>query len=204
MNSIQTENCDEPLASKLAYPITKFLSWGLLLILLGMEILQFLSKVLTSEKREYLTRQNMTEVALLAATFSFFVLQHKEQEISPKSGLQEHLLGWSLFLAWSNLSIFLAKFDLFGQSIHLSWHVLNNVAMSMLVYVPTIFAFSLSLHCFLKRNAVFEGPGSSLMKTLSMMLGEYDLEDNFIYDQVKEKEGSNISVQVFSFSYSGL
>ena len=126
-----------------------------------MEILQFLSKVLTSEKREYLTRQNMTEVALLGATFSFFVLQHKEQEISPKSGLQEHLLGWSLFLAWSNLSIFLAKFDLFGQSIHLSWHVLNNVAMSMLVYVPTIFAFSLMLkyRSFLIEASIFVACG---------------------------------------------
>ena len=180
----------------MAYQFTQLCSWGLLLILFGLEMLQFLSKVLTSEKREYFNRQNMTEVALLIVTFTFFIVQYNEQNKTPKSGMQEHLLGWALFLAWMDLTIFLAKFDLFGPSIHLSWHVLNNVAWSMLVYIPTIFAFSLSFHCFLKRNDAFEGPISSVLKTLSMMLGEFDLKDNFLYDKVKENHDSNFSVQV--------
>ena len=70
---------------------------------------------------------------------------------SHKSGAQEHLLGWALFFAWIDLTVFLARFDLFGRPIYLSWHVLSNVAWSMIVYIPTVVAFAAGFHCFLKR-----------------------------------------------------
>ena len=56
-------------------------------------------------------------------------------------------------------------------------------------------AFASAFHCFLCFNDVFEGPATSLLKVLTMILGEFDFEDNFVYLNVKEKHGSNISVQ---------
>ena len=186
------------------YELTKYICWGLVLVLSGMEILQFLSKVLTNEVGEYLTRQNILEVIMLIVAVAFFVIQFIEDRStcplqSKKTGAQEHLLGWALFLAWIDLTIFLARFNLFGKPIYLSWHVLNNVAWSMIVYIPTVIAFSAGFHCFLKSNAVFEGPWSSVVKTLTMLLGEYDFADNFLFDEVKKNTDSNFSVQVAVF-----
>merc|ERR1712194_311841 len=36
----------------------------------------------------------------------------------------------------------------------------------------------------------------SIIKTLTMLLGEYDFEDNFLYDAVKKNMDSNFSVQI--------
>ena len=169
-----------------------------------MEMLQLLSKVIDKEVWEYCTRQNMIEAVMLIVAIAFFVIQFIEDQStsfqSQKTGAQEHLLGWALFLAWIDLTIFLARFDVFGKPIYLSWHVLNNVAWSMIVYIPTVIAFSAGFHCFLKSNAVFEGRWSSIVKTLTMLLGEYDFEDNFLYDVVKKNMDSNFSVQVGIFS----
>ena len=70
----------------------------------------------------------------------------------------------------------------------------------MIVYIPTVIAFSAGFHCFLKSNAVFEGRWSSVVKTLTMLLGEYDFADNFLYDVVDKNMDSNFSVQVGIFS----
>ena len=70
----------------------------------------------------------------------------------------------------------------------------------MIVYIPTMIAFSAGFHCFLKSNAVFEGRWSSVVKTLTMLLGEYDFADNFLYDVVDKNMDSNFSVQVGIFS----
>ena len=61
-------------------------------------------------------------------------------------------------------------------------------------------AFATGFHCFLSYNPVFEGSVSSVIKVLTMVLGEYDFEDNFLYDNVKGNSASPkqgyISVQV--------
>ena len=45
-------------------------------------------------------------------------------------------------------------------------------------------------------NETFEGPVASFFKVLTMILGEFDFEDNFIYDKVGEVKGSKWSVQI--------
>ena len=65
-----------------------------------------------------------------------------------------------------------------------------------MAYVPSIMAFGTAFHCFLKHNSVFEGSVSSIFKVFTMVIGEYDFEDNFLYDKVTEDGDSYISVQV--------
>ena len=185
------------------YKITRFATLILLGLLILWEFFQFLSKLLTNEIGEYLTSwQNACELTMFSLSIAFFVLEHLEMEdvgIRFKmegSGLQEHLLGWALYLAWLNLTIFLGRFDLFGKHIYRSWHVLKNVAVSMVVYIPILMAFATGFHCFLKNHPTFEGSVASFLKVLTMVLGEFDFEDNFVYDKVKQIHGSNISVQI--------
>ena len=49
---------------------------------------------------------------------------------------------------------------------------------------------------FLISNDTFKGPVSSLIKVFTMILGEFDFEDNFLHDKVAENNGSNWSVQI--------
>ena len=137
------------------YTMTRIATWILLGLLIVWEFFQFLSKILTCEVREYLTSwQNACELTLFSLTITFFYFENKELNKKERSGIQEHLLGWALYLAWLNLTIFLGRFDLFGKHIYRSWHVLKNVAVSMMVYIPVIMAFATGFHCFLKNNVV--------------------------------------------------
>ena len=108
---------------------------------------------------------------------------------------QKHFLGWALFLAWMDLTIFLGKMDFFGRHIYMSWQIMRSMFLNLAVFVPSLIAFASAFHCFLINNTVFEGPVASLLKTFEMFLGEVDFSDNFLYDNVKETEGANHSVQ---------
>ena len=184
------ESCMKNLS--MIYNITRCISLGLLMVLMISEMLQFVSKVLTSEVKEYFTKQNLIEIGMLATTLAFFVVQF----IDHGSWLLEHLLGWALFLALMDLTLFLARFDLFGKHIYLSWHVLKKVGWSMVVYIPSVIAFSMAFHSFLRRNYIFQGSTASVIKMLTMLLGEFDFADNFLFDKVKKDGDSNFSVQV--------
>merc|ERR1719362_1705136 len=138
----------------------------------------------------------MIELLMLNLSIAFFVIQYLDSGDAEKSGRQEHLLGWALFLAWIDLTMFLGRFDLFGRHIYRSWHVMKNVAWSMTVYIPVLMAFATAFHCFLKNDEIFEGTVASILKVLTMVLGEFDFTDHFVYDKVKENHGSNFSVQI--------
>ena len=160
-----------------------------------------LSKILAKDFFDYFSWQNVIEVVLLTLSTTFliveFVLFDKmEYDCARYSGLQMHLLGWALFLAWIDLTLFLGRFDIFGKHIYRSWHVMKNVAWSMTVYIPILLAFASAFHCFLKNDGIFEGTVASVLKVLTMVLGEFDFGDHFVYDTVKETNGSQFSVQI--------
>ena len=187
------------------HTITKYISWSFLGILTGVEILQFLTKLLNAvleksiyELWEYFSKQNMCEVLMLVLGQAFFAFQYREGLDGRFLGyrLQDDFLGWTLFFAWTDLTIFLGRFDIFGKHIYRSWHVMKNVAFSMVVYIPAMVAFAAAFHCFLMYNDTFEGPVASFFKVLTMILGEFDFEDNFVYDKVDEVKGSKWSVQI--------
>ena len=177
-----------------AYQATQVLSWGLLVILFASEIFDFLSK-----RFEYFTKQNMTEFLLISVTTAFFAVQYNEKTQEYKSGAQEHLLGWAFFLGWTNITIFLApRFDNLGRAIHLSWHAMANVAWYMLVNIPALIAFSLAFHCFLRQNPGFKESYTSLIKTLTMMIGEYDYEANFLEDNTNHGSAQVFCTYIFT------
>ena len=195
-------NCKEE-KTDLKFRVTQYLSWCFLGSLIVWEIWQMICKYLTDDLKGYFFRtQNVTELLMLSISLAFFVIEENEDE-----SWQEHLLGWALFLGWFCLTIFLGRFDIFGRHIYRSWHVMKNVFWSMVVYIPVLFAFAGAFHCFLRNNETFKGIGTSVLKSLAMVLGEIDLEDNFVASKVKKDHGSNGSVQmllVFLIIYGSL
>ena len=190
----------DPCVQATISPITRYLTLSTLFLLILWEFLQFLSKAFTCEIWEYFSWQNVLEVALLGLSTAFFVVEFTmiklDDDCGMYSGLQMHLLGWALFLAWIDLTLFLGRFDVFGKHIYRSWHVMKNVAWSMIVYVPILLAFAFAFHCFLKNDEIFEGTTASVLKVFTMVLGEFDFEDHYVYDKVKETNGSQFSVQI--------
>ena len=105
------------------HKITCYLSMGLLSLLLLVEFLQFFSKCREGEPLEYFGMQNITEFIMFGLTIALFVVQWRDDEMKFKSKdsdedwveektktnhcAQKHLLGWILFLAWMDLTIFL-------------------------------------------------------------------------------------------------
>ena len=187
------KDCEDVLM--LRSTITKHMSRILLTLLIIWEFLQLSSKILTGEFGEYFSWQNTIELLMLGLSIAFFIIQFLESKDEERSGRQEHLLGWALFLSWIDLTMFLGRFDLFGRHIYRSWHVMKNVAWSMTVYIPILLAFGFAFHCFMKNDEIFEGTVASILKVLTMVLGEFDFTDHFVYDKVEENHGSNFSVQ---------
>ena len=187
----ENDPCEDLLPGKNA---TNYLTMSLYIVLIVAEILQFTSYILTREMRSYFGRQNITEFFMFMTILIYFVVEWNQPD---SYDAQAHLLGWALFLAWTNLTNYLTTFDFFGERIYWSWAVARNVTTSIIAFIPTVIAFSAAFHCFLSQNDIFEGSVSSGLKTLTMMLGEFEFKDNFMYDEVKKVNGSNISVQVY-------
>ena len=101
-----------------------------------------------------------------------------------------------MFFAWVDLTIFLGRFDVFGKHIYSSWFVLKTVAWFLVVYIPIMMAFAMAFHCFLIEDDIFNGPVTSFIKVLTMVLGEFEFETHFYYDKVAESHGKNGSVQI--------
>jgi hypothetical protein len=106
--------CKEDL--ELILQITRFVSWSFLGILTIIEISQLFAKLLNAisvtEMWEYFSKQNMCEVLMLISGQAYFVFQLKEEMGSKLLGyrLQDDFLGWTLFFAWIDLTIFLGRF----------------------------------------------------------------------------------------------
>lgn len=105
------------------HKITCYLTLGFLSALLLVEFLQFFSKCREGEPLEYFGMQNICEFIMFGLTIALFVIQWNDDEMKFGSSdeswdedttklnhyAQKHLLGWILFLAWMDLTIFLGK-----------------------------------------------------------------------------------------------
>ena len=92
------------------FTITRYSCLLFLGIRIGFKTLQFIAKLQTSIKKsdiselwEFFSKQNVNEILLHNLTVAFFIVQYCEKEEKLKSGWQEHLLGWAIFLAWIDL-----------------------------------------------------------------------------------------------------
>ena len=97
--------------------IARYLTWTFLALLLLLEVFQFLSNVLAGNWREYFSKQNFCEIAMLCLTIAFLVIewQVKAADIGDqiedalknakgRASYQEMLLG-KPFQHWRIISI---------------------------------------------------------------------------------------------------
>ena len=117
-----------------------------------------------------------------------------------------HLAAWSVFLAWMDLTLLLGRFDYFGEYIFMATSIARRMLKFFIVYFPSFAAFAVAFNILLHSTRLFRGPGSAILKTFAMMLGELEFGSYFAYYKVESSGGSNVSTQLlfilFCFSFA--
>ena len=107
--------------------------------------------------------------------------------------LGNHFGAWAVFLAWISLTNFLGSNSLFGKYIIMAFDVLPKVFKMFFVFLPSFLAFVFSFNMMLKGNETFHDLKNTMLKTFTMMTGEFEFDTLFSFD---EKERGYISTQV--------
>ena len=131
----------------------------------------------------------MIELLIMFMTVAF--LHYAPLDIE-KAG---HIGGWALFLAWMDFTAYLSQMSTFGRTIYSSIYVSKKVFKSLLIFLPSLIGFTSAFHFFLHGNDQFQSFFDSFLKVVIMMIGEYEFEGNFSFDETRKVGGRNVSIQ---------
>ena len=92
----------------------------------------------------------------------------------------KHLAAWSVFFAWIEMILLMGRFPQIGKYVQMFFIVSKILLKYLLVYSPAILAFSIAFYILLSESDPFLNPGNALMKTMVMLLGELEYENNFM------------------------
>lgn len=165
-----------------SYPLVDIL-YILLIVYIIREIVEMV-RARSFYFSQYLNYFQITNIVLA----TIFVL------IAPCNTLMgNHFGAWAVFLAWINLTNFLGSNSLFGKYIIMAFDVLPKVFKMFFVFLPSFLAFVFSFNMMLKGNETFHDLKNTLLKTFTMMTGEFEFDTLFGFD---EKKRGYISTQV--------
>ena len=108
----------------------------------------------------------------------------------------KHIAAWSLFLAWIEVLLMISRFPRIGVYTIMFMNVAKKLLGYLLLYTPGLIAFALAYHMLLHvEDSPFRNIFSAAFKTLVMMTGEIDYEDNFQVAKTIDSRSSG-SVQI--------
>ena len=132
--------------------------------------------------------ENILEICLIFCTTAYLVQMHFSGYISVK-----HASAWSVFFAWIEILIMFKRIPQFGTYIIMFVNVSKTLLGKFLLFIPGMIAFSFAFYVLPHvHNSPFDGIISSFIKSLVMMTGEIEFEENFELKKTKEakSEGS--------------
>ena len=169
--------------------IARYSTMVSLAIMVMIEVSQWVVKAMNNRLRSYFCLQNMIELLIMFMTVAF--LHYAPLDIE-KAG---HIGGWALFLAWMDFTAYLSQMSTFGRTIYSSIYVSKKVFKSLLIFLPSLIGFTSAFHFFLHGNDQFQSFFDSFLKVVIMMIGEYEFEGNFSFDETRKVGGRNVSIQ---------
>ena len=98
------------------------------------------------------------------------------------------------------MTLLLGRIPSIGIFIYLSVSIMKTLVVFFLVYSPVLIAFALTFHLLLPSNETFTDPLTSLVKVLAMMVGEFEFQQNFLYNPSHNDNGQ-ISTQLLFVSF---
>ena len=169
--------------------IARYSTMVSLAIMVMIEVSQWVVKAMNNRLRSYFCLQNMIELLIMFMTVAF--LHYAPLDIE-KAG---HIGGWALFLAWMDFTAYLSQMSTFGRTIYSSIYVSKKVFKSLLIFLPSLIGFTSAFHFFLHGNDQFQSFFDSFLKVVIMMIGEYEFEGNFSFNETRKVGGRNVSIQ---------
>ena len=110
--------------------------------------------------------------------------------------LANHFGAWAVFIAWGNLVQFLRNTSFVGKNITIAIDVSVKLVKVLLVFAPSLLAFTFAFNMMLHANDNFHDIRESIVKIFAMMTGEFEFESNFGWKAVDDIGGRNLSTQV--------
>ena len=142
--------------------------------------------------KEYLNDNgNKLELLMILMTICYLVSVFFVEYETTK-----HLGAWSIFLAWIEFLLILSRFPCIGVYTIMFMNVAKKLLGYLIIYIPGVIAFSLAFHILLHvKGPPFSRIDSAWLKTLAMMTGELNYEENFDVDETLSTR-SNISTEI--------
>ena len=138
----------------------------------------------------FFSKENIIQIIICLTSVGFVCLAPFHTELAT------HFVAWAIFFAWIDLTSYLGRFGIIGEYVYIMFRVAKTLLKCLIIFVPTLIAFSFGFSMLLHANPAFESWVSAGLKVMTMMLGELEFGDHFIYHEVKEIGGRNYSVQV--------
>lgn len=189
------QNFQEMAKDKVFMPYWGFIGvFGITVVCYIMFIIREMLELIADGPRRYLScAENVFQIFIICLTFICMLFL---DDYTHHRHAYELLQVMTVFFGWLGLTSQLAKFPTIGIYIHMSWRVFRQLVMSLLVFITIILAFSFSFHLALRKHPVFDNAFTSFMKTINMMVGEYNFDYNFTFESVRLVGGSNGIVQI--------
>ena len=149
-----------------------------------------MSQAYSNRRRYIFDRENWLEIIMLALTWGYLVTLLSNPNLSP------HLGAPSLIIAWSDFALLIGTFPNLGIYIYMSIHIMKKIVTILLSFIPVLFGFALAFHILMPNSGSFDNMFIAALKVLVMMSGEFDFEDNFRSEKVREVGGSDVTTQV--------
>ena len=166
--------------------------------LLALTIIRELLELVKVGKHYFAYYENYLQIINFTLTAIFIVLAPYNPVLA------NHFGAWAVFVAWMNLTHFIGTSDFIGIGRYLiiAFDVFVQVVRMFLVFMPSFLAFVFSFRMMLKGSEEFHDLSNSLMKTFTMMTGEFEFDGVFSFKSVEDVGGSRGSTQVLNHFFS--
>lgn len=132
----------------------------------------------SSIKQYFTTFENLMEWFVLLSVFSLYHI-HKDY------GWQNHVGGYAVLGAWTNLMLMMGQLPMFGDYVAMYQKVLIEFLKLLLAYMCLLLGFTICFCIVFPNEEMFSNPLMGFISTLSMMVGELNL-NILINDPEKE------------------
>ncbi|CAK1545773.1 unnamed protein product [Leptosia nina] len=147
----------------------EFEKWVLLAITI-FEIVRKLTGITgySSIYQYFTTFENLLEWFVLLSVFLLYDIEHDY-------GWQNHVEGYAVLGAWTNLMLMMGQLPMFGDYVAMYEKVLTEFLKLLLAYICLLFGFAICFLVVFPNEEMFSNPLMGLISTLSMMVGELNL-----------------------------
>ncbi|XP_034835784.1 transient receptor potential channel pyrexia-like [Maniola hyperantus] len=116
----------------------------------------------------FTTFENLMEWFVLLSVFSLYNIQ-KEY------GWQNHVGGYAVLGAWTNLMLMMGQLPMFGDYVAMYQKVLSEFLKLLLAYICLLLGFAICFCVLFPNEEMFSNPLMGFISTLAMMVGELNL-----------------------------